>query len=360
MKLSIAATQLIISSLFAFTTALSIFPIAPRQNGGVIPPSSAYQIYQADPDRTDNLGPDNDSTDTTSSSIASSSATSSSATSSSTFSSSSTNSSSTSLVSPTISITPTATVNTTPLSITPTITANTTLTSITPTIANNVTRVSVSPTVATNTTLVSITATVPTNATVLSVIPTLAPSPTVVSIPATIIDSTISSATDSSATSSPTSGGSKRLARSKIHPMPFLFHVSQDANNANAEDLVVSFKNLPCPPAAHGPYSFEFNFQPGTTYSSTGQNQINMFKINGDLPPKPTYNNIAAMTGNLMGTFELPTGSEAAGPKRIFINQLVCESTISLRFGITQSSPEAGAVAYLQQDGTGLIDRAGG
>ena len=143
-----------------------------------------------------------------------------------------------------------------------------------------------------------------------------------------------------------------------IAPRGFNFHVSQGPNNTNEEDLIVSFANLPCPPASYGAYSFEFNFVPEAGYSSSGQGQIDVHKINGNLPPAPTYNNIQSITGSLIGTFALPTGSDANSPKLIFINQLVCEPTINLRFGISQYSSQAGAVAYFSQNGMGLRERS--
>ena len=141
--------------------------------------------------------------------------------------------------------------------------------------------------------------------------------------------------------------------------VPFSFQVSQGPNNTNEQDLVVSFANLPCPPASRGAYSFEFNFVPDAQYSSSGKGQIDFFKINGALPNPPTYNTVQPITRSLIGTFELPTGSDASTPKLIFINQLVCEPTINLRFAITQSSSQAGAVAFFQRDGIGLRERSG-
>lgn len=84
-----------------------------------------------------------------------------------------------------------------------------------------------------------------------------------------------------------------------------------------------------------------------------------MFKINGPLPETPTYNNIQNITGSLIGTFQLPTGPDADRPKLIFINQLVCEPTINLRFAISQDSSGDGAVAYFNSDGMGLRERSG-
>ena len=142
--------------------------------------------------------------------------------------------------------------------------------------------------------------------------------------------------------------------------VPFNFHVSQGPDNTDVEDLVVSFAGLPCPPADHGAYSFEFNFMPEAQYTSSGEGQINVHKINGDVSA-PTYNNIQAITGSLIGTFELPPANspDANIPKLIFINQLVCEPTINLLFGLSEYSSQEGAVAYFQQDGMGLRERSG-
>ncbi len=140
--------------------------------------------------------------------------------------------------------------------------------------------------------------------------------------------------------------------------LAFDFRVSQDAGNTNDVDLVVSFTNLPCHDSP-GPFSFEFNFVPNAGYSSSGEGRISVFKINGDLGAGPTYNSVSAATGNLLGTFELPTGSKAGQPKLIFIDQMGCEPTINLRFGIAQYSSAAGAVAYFNRNGMGLRERSG-
>lgn len=161
---------------------------------------------------------------------------------------------------------------------------------------------------------------------------------------------------DNSGGNSTTAFGRRQLASRQA---AFNFHVSQGPNNTDRQDLVISFANLPCPPASHGAYSFEFNYVPEAGYSSSGEGQINMFKINGDIGSAPTFNGIEAITGSLIGTFELPTGFDANSPKLIFINQLVCEPTINLRFGLTQYSNQAGAVVYLQRDGMGLRERDG-
>ena len=154
---------------------------------------------------------------------------------------------------------------------------------------------------------------------------------------------------------STTTYGRRQLAS---RDYPFYFHVSKGPNNSDREDLIVSFRNLPCN-TSHGPYSFEFDFAPEPEYSSEGEGQINVFKLNGELPSAPTFSNIAAMTGSLIGTFELPSGSDANSPHLTFINQLVCEPTINLRFGITEYSSGAGAVVYFVKDSMGLRERDG-
>ena len=138
-----------------------------------------------------------------------------------------------------------------------------------------------------------------------------------------------------------------------------MFKVSKGVDNSDAEDLVVSFTDLQCPLASPGPYSFEFNFVPEADYTSTGSNQINVFKINGTLPAMPTYNNLDSITASMIGTFNLPTGEDAKFPKLFLINQLVCEPEISLRFGISQYSSGAGAVAYISSDTIGVRELDG-
>lgn len=133
--------------------------------------------------------------------------------------------------------------------------------------------------------------------------------------------------------------------------------MSQNANNTAAQDLVVAFAGLPC--GGPGPFSFEFNFQPQDEYFSKGQGQINMFRVNTqDLGDAPTWNSIEPLTGSLVGTFELPTtGSDK--PVLLYLNQLVCQEEVVLRFGITRYSSEKGIVVYLNSGGMGLRERNG-
>lgn len=84
-----------------------------------------------------------------------------------------------------------------------------------------------------------------------------------------------------------------------------------------------------------------------------------MFRVNTlDLGDDPTWNTIEPLTGSLVGTFELPTtGSDE--PVLLYLNQLVCQDELVLRFGITQYSSEEGSVAYMNSGGMGLRERNG-
>ncbi len=100
---------------------------------------------------------------------------------------------------------------------------------------------------------------------------------------------------------------------------------------------------------------------PQSAYFASGQGQINMFRVDtqdlGD-DGGPTWNSVEAVTGSLVGTFELPTvGSEE--PVVLFLNQLVCQEELVLRFGITRYSSEEGSVAYMNAGGMGLRERNG-
>lgn len=156
---------------------------------------------------------------------------------------------------------------------------------------------------------------------------------------------------------SPRSNGRHHSKSRRSAQIPFTFHVSQGAGNTDDQDLVVAFAGLPC--SGPGPFSFEFNFQPQTAYVASGQGQINMFRVNTeDLGDAPTWNTVEPLTGSLVGTFELPTtGSDE--PVLLYLNQLVCEDELVLRFGITQYSSEEGSVAYMNSGGMGLRERNG-
>lgn len=123
---------------------------------------------------------------------------------------------------------------------------------------------------------------------------------------------------------------------------PFDFELIQRAPDAGGEvDLVVFFTDLNCSGA--GPFSFEFNFNPDYVLVKQGQGQINMFRV------EPA-------TGSLLGTFALP---EDGQPRVHFLNQLVCQPTIVLRFGIARDSGDEGVVVYVNANGFGLRDRNG-
>ena len=84
-----------------------------------------------------------------------------------------------------------------------------------------------------------------------------------------------------------------------------------------------------------------------------------MYRVNAqNLGSAPTYNSIDPLTGPLIGTFDLPSqGSDT--PQLFYLNQLVCQSTIVLRFGIAKDSGRGGSVAYMNTGGMGLRERNG-
>ena len=139
---------------------------------------------------------------------------------------------------------------------------------------------------------------------------------------------------------------------------PFDFEVSKGTGDTDEIDLVVFFTGLPC--SGPGPFSFEFNFDPANVLVDEGQGQINMFRVDASVQAAgagaPTWNSVGPATGSLIGTFELPMDGQA---RVLYLNQLVCQPTIVLRFGITRYSSQAGTVAYVNANGFGLRERNG-
>ena len=64
------------------------------------------------------------------------------------------------------------------------------------------------------------------------------------------------------------------------------FAVSQGAKATNKLDLIVSFTNVPCPPAGSGPYNIEFFYSTPAKagYGGSGNQVIDTFAIKGALP----------------------------------------------------------------------------
>lgn len=158
------------------------------------------------------------------------------------------------------------------------------------------------------------------------------------------------------------------------HQTTYSFFVAEYANSDQKQDLIASFKDVPCPPASHGPYSIRFAYN-GTTgaSSTTGSNSaIDVFAVKGALPTEtvngvtsevPSWENVGAQTGGLIGTFTFPaSGSGAAAAaaesRVIEINSVTCSPTINLRFSIADANgnvpADDGTVTYAQDGAEGL------
>ncbi|KAL9101908.1 MAG: hypothetical protein Q9163_002874 [Psora crenata] len=130
----------------------------------------------------------------------------------------------------------------------------------------------------------------------------------------------------------------------------FQFNVSQDATATDEQDLVASFTNVPCPPAGRGPYSLEFAFDPANLLTSSGNDRIDVYAINGPLPSGPSWNNVAPITGSQVASFSLP--DDATTGSLITLNSFVCAPQMNFRFSITNDIIAAGEVSYSNFDST--------
>lgn len=145
----------------------------------------------------------------------------------------------------------------------------------------------------------------------------------------------------------------------------FSFFVAEYANDDGKQDLVASFHDVPCPPAGRGPYAVQFAFDGTVGDTTTGNTKIDVFAITGDLPTEtvngvtsevPTWDNIAAQTGSLIGTFAFPASGSASSV--VYINSVTCTPTINLRFSIADPNGDTpaddGTVTYAQDGVMGL------
>lgn len=74
-------------------------------------------------------------------------------------------------------------------------------------------------------------------------------------------------------------------------------------------------------------------------------------KSGNTVVPVPTWNNVEKLKGSLIGTFHLPRSDEDPNQsKEIFINSVTWQSTINLRFSITNDNPKAGFVRWTQNN----------
>lgn len=90
-------------------------------------------------------------------------------------------------------------------------------------------------------------------------------------------------------------------------------------------------------------------FDPTTPLVQQGQTRTDMYHVNdtgmeplsAEVGP-PTWQAITPFTGCLVGTFSLPTGSDAVEPRTININQFACQPEMNYRFSITNDDLVAG------------------
>ena len=91
---------------------------------------------------------------------------------------------------------------------------------------------------------------------------------------------------------------------------------------------------------------------------------VDMVAINEELPSQtvdgvvtetPTWNNVVALTGGLVGTATFPeTGPPTRKDGVLLFNEAFCSGTINLKFSIAGESAEAGEVGYKQIEKRGL------
>ncbi|MCJ1457242.1 hypothetical protein MMC28_007609 [Mycoblastus sanguinarius] len=134
--------------------------------------------------------------------------------------------------------------------------------------------------------------------------------------------------------------------------------VSQGSDVTHQADSVAHFTGLTCPT---GPYSCDyylvFDWVPqGPNYNEIGNDtSIDVFYFTALLPTSNgivdlTWDNAAAITGALIGSFTLPGniyhGYGMPLYQLTYINGIDCNPTIDIRLSITNGSYEAGSVTY--------------
>ncbi|KAF2397127.1 hypothetical protein EJ06DRAFT_162109 [Trichodelitschia bisporula] len=134
-------------------------------------------------------------------------------------------------------------------------------------------------------------------------------------------------------------------------PQTSVVDVNQDIGR---KDLIVSFQNIP-----QGSWgcNLQFDYKPGHgayVWGIGDPQVINVYAINGNLPTQPTWDNITPLTGSLVGTFQFPTGTALNEPKLVWINSLVCQSTLNYRLAVANTDRVKGGVYDTDDAGSGL------
>ena len=77
-----------------------------------------------------------------------------------------------------------------------------------------------------------------------------------------------------------------------------------------------------------------------------------VYRRHGEIPANPTWRDVEGITGNLVGTFAVPTGASAQWPQRIVINSFQCQETMRFRLSVNDWS--LGYVSFNENTNSGL------
>jgi hypothetical protein len=86
--------------------------------------------------------------------------------------------------------------------------------------------------------------------------------------------------------------------------------------------------------------SLVLDYQPyaGSFASYSGDaEKVNVFAV-GPVPPFPTWDQVGAATGSLVGTFNFPDADCLGDASEVFVNTFVCEPTMSFRLSINENA----------------------
>jgi len=128
----------------------------------------------------------------------------------------------------------------------------------------------------------------------------------------------------------------------------------QNGPTRGLTDTLVEFKGIP---AGSWGCQFELDYQPAWNSANVVVEQgspavLNVRQINGEIPANPTWRDVEGITGNLVGTFAVPTGASAQWPQRIVINSFQCQETMRFRLSVNDWS--LGYVSFNENTNSGL------